>query len=72
LRISGCDKDIKIGVKNNLLYNIVGVLPYIPPEMIFVKGYSHSANLWKLGVCAYYLLLGAYPFSGNSSKQVFY
>lgn len=41
--------------------------------MIFVKGYKlMQINLWKLGVCAYYLLLGSYPFEGSTTKQIYH
>jgi serine/threonine protein kinase len=70
--VQGIDKDIKFEAKNFPGYDIVGCLHYIAPEMILLKGYSNKVNLWRLGVCAYYLLYGNYPFEGTTSKKVYH
>lgn len=41
--------------------------------MILVKGYKlMDVNLWKLGVCAHYLLMGSYPYEGATTKQIYH
>ena len=68
----GMDPSLRTGYANTTMYDIIGFLPYIAPEMIYVKGYDHRVNLWKLGICAHYLLTGTFPFEGSNTKKVYH
>jgi serine/threonine protein kinase len=39
--------------------------------MILVNGYGFKVNIWKLGVCAYKLLTGRFPFEGTTVKKTY-
>lgn len=44
------------------LEGIAGTAPFMPPEMIRGEGYGLSCDLWSMGVVAYVLLLGRFPY----------
>ena len=39
-----------------------GTMEYMSPEMLAASFYSHSTDFWSLGVLAYCLLMGRYPY----------
>ena len=39
-----------------------GTMEYMSPEMLAASFYSHSTDFWSLGVLAYSLLMGRYPY----------
>jgi cGMP-dependent protein kinase len=43
-------------------YTIIGTPHYMAPEIILGHGYSHSADLWSLGIMLYEFLYGGVPF----------
>ncbi len=46
---------------------MVGTPEYMSPEQVLsAKGVDHRADLWALGVVAYYALTGEVPFSGET------
>ena len=44
---------------------------YFSPEAIALKGYHEEMLVWRLGVIAYYLLTGNYPFRGKNIKELY-
>lgn len=46
---------------------IAGTLPYMAPEMLQSEGIAKSVDLWSLGVCAYLLCYGDFPYGGRIS-----
>lgn len=45
-----------------------GTLDYLPPEMIYNKPHSYSADLWSIGVLLYELCHGKGAFAGDNLK----
>ena len=48
---------------------IVGTPHYIAPEILQGRGYSLSCDFWSVGICAYEVFYGKYPF-GNYAVEV--
>jgi serine/threonine protein kinase len=56
-------------VANNKARNtFCGTLDYLPPEMIYNKPHSYSADLWSIGVLLYELCHGKGAFAGDNLK----
>ena len=56
---------------DQLMYRY-GCPAYISPEMLQPGSYSGSAvDMWSLGVTLYSLLVGYYPFYGQSPQELF-
>ena len=66
----------------NKLNSFVGTTTYMAPELVTVKygiveedketpGYTHSCDLWSLGILAYALLSGRPPFYGKDDEELF-
>jgi cGMP-dependent protein kinase len=49
---------------------IVGTPYYIAPEILLGKGYSFSADYWSIGVTAYEIYYGKYPFGNKASDPM--
>lgn len=49
-------------VEGKLLTGVCGTAPYKAPEMLQECGYSQSVDVWSLGVAAYLLLFGEFPY----------
>jgi cGMP-dependent protein kinase len=47
-------------------HTIIGTPHYIAPEVLYGKGYSHSSDIWSLGICMYEIFYGCYPFGDNA------
>ena len=55
------------------LSSFVGTNVYMAPEVIECGsrgGYTHSCDLWSVGVLAYALLSSKPPFHGNDNKEI--
>jgi serine/threonine protein kinase len=50
--------------KSSALTDICGTAPYMAPEMLMTKsgGYDTAVDIWAVGVSAYLLLFGEYPY----------
>eukprot|EP00747_Dinoflagellata_sp_TGD_P166053 gnl/TRDRNA2_/TRDRNA2_188264_c0_seq1.p1 gnl/TRDRNA2_/TRDRNA2_188264_c0~~gnl/TRDRNA2_/TRDRNA2_188264_c0_seq1.p1 ORF type:complete len:435 (+),score=84.01 gnl/TRDRNA2_/TRDRNA2_188264_c0_seq1:55-1359(+) len=58
-----------IAKPSDCLSNAVGTLHYVAPEVI--RGhYGLQADLWTLGVVAFLMIYGTYPFDGQSLNEV--
>jgi len=54
------------------LTSFVGTNYYVAPEILSAEGYTHSCDLWGIGVLAYALLSAKPPFNGRSDKEIYY
>lgn len=45
-----------------------GTLQYLAPEVLEMLPYDCGADLWGLGVLAYEMMLGAFPFAGDTEE----
>jgi|GEM_PF-688076 len=50
---------------------IMGTIPYMPPELISGKETAASADIYSLGVILFEMLTGKKPFSGDSTLQIY-
>ncbi|KAI6650193.1 RAC family serine/threonine-protein kinase-like [Oopsacas minuta] len=44
-----------------------GTMEYMSPEMLAASFYSHSTDFWSLGVLAYSLIFGRYPYQPEAT-----
>jgi serine/threonine protein kinase len=65
-------KEGKVKEDEKVYYKLEGNAYYFAPEMITFQGYSSESVVWKLGICAYYLFKGRYPFEGKNLKELYY
>lgn len=56
---------------NQALTNICGTPRYLAPEIVLQKSYSFPIDWWSLGIIAYKLLVGCFPFDGVSQTEIF-
>lgn len=47
-----------------------GTIPYAAPEIILRKPYSHSVDIWSLGVTMFFLLTGFHPFDSHDQQEL--
>lgn len=47
---------------NQDMKGVYGTAPFMAPEMLGSQGYNAKADVWSLGVIAYVLLLGQFPY----------
>lgn len=51
------------------LFEIVGTLSFMAPEIFNKSGYSMPIDIWALGVMVYYMLSGYTPFDCETDEQ---
>jgi len=56
--------------KNEKLNNTVGTSYFIAPEILSGE-YDEKCDMWSIGVILYYIISGKFPFTGNSSSDIF-
>mmetsp|Transcript_16799 Transcript_16799/g.11934 ORF Transcript_16799/g.11934 Transcript_16799/m.11934 type:complete len:122 (+) Transcript_16799:449-814(+) len=49
---------------------LAGTAYYMAPEVIN-GSYDQKCDVWSVGVCLYYLLMGSYPFNGKNLSDVY-
>jgi serine/threonine protein kinase len=57
------------------LHGIAGTAPYMSPELLGSDGYDDKTDVWSLGVTAYVMLFGVFPYmpkerSGDAMKAI--
>jgi len=60
---------IELKNENEKLFDSVGSLPYISPEMIKNLGYSFKSDIFSAGVVFFNLISGKQPFYGRDYKE---
>ena len=55
---------------NDLTATIVGTPHYMAPELLLGQGYSFSVDYWSIGVLAYKVYFGYYPFGNGMSDPM--
>jgi serine/threonine protein kinase len=53
------------------LSEFVGTPYYLAPEIINEEPYSNECDIWSLGVVAYFIISGEYPFNGTKRRELF-
>jgi len=71
LVLNGLEKEIKKNKNEVKMYKVTGNPHYTAPEVIFCQGYDKGIDIWKLGICAFYLHTGHFPFYGSNLKNLY-
>lgn len=72
LRVKIADFGLSSKIQGQDLRNTVcGTPHYIAPEVMGHKGYSFEADIWSAGCIMYKLLMGAYPFDGSNTNELY-
>ncbi|RHZ88762.1 hypothetical protein Glove_21g55 [Diversispora epigaea] len=58
----GLSKIVGQSLENSNNRNILGVLPYIAPEVLCGKGYTKAADVYSFGIIAYEIITGFAPY----------
>jgi serine/threonine protein kinase len=67
-----CDFGLAIALpRHGKLYGTCGTAPYKAPEMLKGCGYLEKVDVWSLGVTAYLILFGEFPYVPQMSGQRF-
>ena len=53
---------------NDFTSTITGTPHYIAPEILLGKGYNFSVDYWSVGITAFEICFGYFPF-GNNAKD---
>lgn len=48
--------------ENATCKGVYGTAPFMPPEMLMAEPYDAKADIWSLGIIAYALLIGQFPY----------
>lgn len=58
--------------ENGILRGVLGTAPYMSPEMLLTQQYDEKADVWAVGVVAYLLLCGEFPYqtADGSAKMM--
>lgn len=62
-KVKLCDFGLSVKIpQTGVLTGVCGTAPYVAPEMLQVPGYLNSVDVWSLGVTAYLILFGDFPY----------
>ena len=56
---------------NNKASSLVGTFEYMSPEMLNKKEQTFAIDWWSLGIIAYYLIVGKFPFMSLNKARLF-
>ena len=56
--------------KLNRQKSIKGTVYFLSPEMVVFQDYNEKADIWALGVTFYYLMNFAYPYYGETERDI--
>ncbi|PXF43916.1 RAC family serine/threonine-protein kinase-like [Gracilariopsis chorda] len=59
------------GTRSLRTASVCGTRNYLSPEMLAGKPYSYESDMWSFGVMLYRIMIGAFPFDANRTKEVF-
>jgi serine/threonine protein kinase len=55
---------------NKLLKECVGTPLYMAPQLLENKYYSVKSDIWSIGVLAYRMITGQFPWDGSTTKEL--
>jgi calcium-dependent protein kinase len=60
----------KVNSHHEIIREASGSPYYVAPE-IFTEKYNIKVDIWALGVMLYIMIVGKYPFTGSTNKELF-
>lgn len=69
-KVKLCDFGLSVKIpQKGVLTGVCGTAPYVAPEMLQVPGYLNSVDVWSLGVTAYLILFGDFPYLPREGER---
>ena len=53
------------------MISVAGSLAYVTTPKVLLGNYSQKVDIWADGVLLHVLLMGSFPFQGNSDEAIF-
>lgn len=60
-----------VKVNNVSPMDIFGTIQFLAPEVVEKHGVEQKTDIWAIGVTAFNLMYGRYPFAGRDKKAIY-
>lgn len=65
------DFGLAVKVSDDKHKGICGTTNFLAPEVVEKQGFGQKSDIWAIGVIAFYLMYGRYPFTGSNKKRIY-
>lgn len=65
------DFGLAVVVNDAMSNGVCGTTHFLAPEVVKRQGYHLKCDIWAVGVTAFYLMYGRFPFNGINRKAIY-
>lgn len=65
------DFGLAVKVNDAKSNGICGTTHFLAPEIVKKQGFELKSDIWAVGVTAFYLMHGRYPFTGRNKRAIY-